>query len=576
MKFRWSLAPPQPLLAGQLAARLKIPPLLAQCLLNRGFSEPSAIENFLSPRLKNLADPFLLLNMAVAVERLLRAREQNESLIIFGDYDVDGVTSTALLVEVLRPLGWKVDFYLPNRMDEGYGLSADGVENCLKKFTPTLLLAVDCGSTAVETVQKLREHGVDVIVLDHHQVSNPAPDAVALVNPQLSTLNPQPSTTFTELCSVGLAFKLAHALVKRGREISSPGAAEFDLRPLLDLVALGTIADLVPLTGENRILISAGLQRLNLTQRPGLIALKQVAQCPSKLGAYEVGFQLAPRLNAAGRLETAEESLLLLLARDLAEAMPLAQNLDSRNRERQKIERGIVEEVIGVVKSKFDPQTDFVIVEGQLLWHIGVVGIVASRVLQQFYRPTIILGGESGEWRGSGRSIAGFDLAAALRECGDLLVRHGGHAMAAGLSLQPDKVDALRQRLNELARRALKPEDLQPTLRLDAEVGLDEMTLESLGELARLKPTGQGNPSAQFCARSVTHQRPLQRMGKEKQHVKLWVTDGAVTHEAVWWNGGDKSLPVGKFDLAFAPQVNEFNGRRTVQLKALDWRQTDL
>ena len=591
MKFRWSLAPPQPLLAGQLAAQLKILPLLAQCLLNRGFSEPSAIENFLQPRLKNLADPFLLPNMAVAVERLLRAREQNESLIIFGDYDVDGVTSTALLVEVLRPLGWKVDFYLPNRMDEGYGLSADGVENCLKKFPVKLLLAVDCGSTAVKTVQKLRERGVDVIVLDHHQVSSPAPEAVALVNPQLqsresrvesreqanggpSALDSRPSTRFCELCSVGLAFKLAHALVKRGREIGLAGAAEFDLRPLLDLVALGTIADLVPLTGENRILASAGLQRLNATQRPGLIALKQVAQCPSKLGAYEVGFQLGPRLNAAGRLETAEESLHLLLARDLAGAMPIAQSLDSRNRERQKIERGIVEEVIGVVKSKFDPQTDFVIVEGQLLWHIGVVGIVASRVLQQFYRPTIILGGEGGEWRGSGRSIAGFDLAAALRECGDLLVRHGGHAMAAGLSLQPDKVDALRQRLNELAQRALKPEDLQPLLRLDAEVGLDEMTLESLGELARLKPTGQGNPPVQFCARSVTHQRPLQRMGKEKQHVKLWVTDGAVTHEAVWWNGGDKSLPVGKFDLAFAPQVNEFNGRRTVQLKVLDWKPT--
>ncbi len=572
MKFRWSLAPPQPLLAGQLAAQLKLPPLLAQCLLNRGFSEPSAIEQFLQPRLKNLADPFLLPNMAAAVGRLFRAREQNESLVIFGDYDVDGVTSTALLVEVLRPLGWKVDCYLPNRMDEGYGLSADGVENCLKKFPATLLLAVDCGSTAVETIKSLRARGVDVIVLDHHQVSNPAPDAVALVNPQFSTLNPQASTVFTELCSAGLAFKLAHALVKRGREIGLAGAAEFDLRPLLDLVALGTIADLVPLTGENRILVAAGLQRLNATQRPGLVALKQVAQCPAQLGTYEVGFQLGPRLNAAGRLETAEESLNLLLARDLAGAVPIAQNLDARNRERQKIERGIVEEVIGTLKAKFNPQNDFVIVEGQLLWHIGVVGIVASRVLQQFYRPTIILGGEGGEWRGSGRSIAGFDLAAALRECGDLLLRHGGHAMAAGLSLQPEKIDALRQRLNELARRALKPEDLQPPLRLDAEAGLDEMSLDLLDRLAGLKPTGQGNPPVQFCARSVRHQRPLQRMGADKQHVKLWVTDSAVTHEAVWWNGGDQSLPVGQFDLAYAPQINEFNGRRMVQLKVLDWR----
>jgi len=571
MKFRWTLAPSQPLLAGQLAASLKISPLLAQCLLNRGHSEPGEIENFLTPRLKNLADPFLLPNMAAAVERLFRAREQSEPLVIFGDYDVDGVTSTALLVEVLRSLGWMVDFYLPNRMDEGYGLSADGVENCLKKFPVKLLLAVDCGSTAVETIAWLRERGVDVIVLDHHQFSNPAPAAVALVNPQLSTFNPQPSTLFTELCSAGLAFKLAHALIKRGREIGLPGAADFDLRPLLDLVALGTIADLVPLIGENRILVTAGLEKLNTTKRAGILALKQVAQSPEKLGTHDVGFQLAPRLNAAGRLETAEEALHLILAKTLETALPLAQNLDLRNRERQKIEKTIVEEVVGVVRSKFDAQKDFVIVEGQLLWHIGVVGIVASRVLSEFYRPTIIIGGENGEMRGSGRSIAGFDLAAALRECDDLLVRHGGHAMAAGLSIAPEKIDLLREKLNGLAHLRLKPEDLQPPLRLDAEVGLGEINLESLAELEKLKPTGQGNPSVQFCARCVTHGRPLQRMGADKQHVKLWVTDGARTHEAVWWNGGDKSLPVGRFDLAFAPSVNEFNGRRAVQLKVLDW-----
>jgi single-stranded-DNA-specific exonuclease len=586
MKFRWSPATPQPLLAGQLAAQLKIAPLLAQCLLNRGFSEPSAIEQFLQPRLKNLADPFLLPNMDAAIGRLLRAREQNESLVIFGDYDVDGVTSTAVLLEVLRPLGWRVDFYLPNRMDEGYGLSADGVENCLKKFPTTLLLAVDCGSTAVETIASLRSRGVDTVVLDHHQVSSPAPAAVALVNPQLAPELRTPNSelrTFQELCSAGLAFKLAHALVKRGRETGLPGAAEFDLRPLLDLVALGTIADIVPLTGENRILVSAGLERLNKTQRSGIVALKKVAQSPEKLGAYEVGFQLAPRLNAAGRLETAEDALHLLLAKDSSEATPLAQNLDSRNRERQKIERGIVEEVSGTVRSKFNPQTDFVIVEGQLLWHIGVVGIVASRVLQEFYRPTIIIGGENGEMRGSGRSIAGFDLAAALRECDDLLLRHGGHAMAAGLSIAPEKIDLLRQRLNEIARRSLRPVDLQPPLRIDAEVGLDEMNFDLLAELDRLKPTGQGNPAVQFCARNLTHQRPLQRMGAQKQHVKMWVTDtpsppggyGAASGtvlEAVWWNSGEKSLPLGKFDLAFAPQINQFNGNRTVQLKVLDWQ----
>ncbi len=572
MKFRWTIAPSQPLLAGQLANALRISPLLAQCLVNRGHSHLERIPAFLEPRLKSLADPFLLPNMATAVDRLFQGREQKERVVIFGDYDVDGVTSTALLLEVFGTLGWQADFYLPHRMDEGYGLSRDGVENCLKKHPTTLLLAVDCGSTAVESITWLRERGVGVIVLDHHQVSSPAPSATALVNPQVAAASQNGTPDFRELCSAGLAFKLAHALVKRGRETGLAGANEFDLRPLLDLVALGTIADLVPLRGENRILVSAGLERLNSTKRPGLVALKKVAQATETVGTYEVGFQLAPRLNAAGRLETAEESLRLLLARDEAEAMPIAQALDSRNRERQKIERSIVDEVIGAVRAKFNPETDFVIVEGQLLWHIGVVGIVASRVLQEFYRPTIIMGGEGEEWRGSGRSIAGFDLAAALCECTDLLVRHGGHAMAAGLSIAAANLDAFRQRLNEHARRTLKPEDLQAPLKLDAEVGLDEINLARLTEFDRLRPMGQGNPAVQFCARKLSHQRPLQRIGADKQHVKMWVTDGSGTHEAVWWGAGNGNLPVGTFDLAFAPQVNQYNGQRTIQLKVLDWQ----
>jgi len=572
MKYRWNIAPAQPLLTDKLAAELRISSLLAQCLLNRGLSEMDGISRFLGPRLKHLADPFLLPNMAAAVERLLRAREFGEPVVIFGDYDVDGVTSTSLLREVLSQLGWLVEHYLPHRMDEGYGLSQDGVENCLRKFPVKLLLAVDCGSTAVETIGWLRERGVDVVVLDHHQVSNPAPAAVALVNPQLSALNDPPSAAFTELCSVGLAFKLAHALIKRGREIGLPGAADYDLRPLLDLVALGTIADIVPLTGENRILVAAGLERLNTTTRPGLVALKEVAQASAVMTTLDVGFQLAPRLNAAGRLETAEEALFLLLAPDVDEAMPIAQTLDARNRERQKIERGIAEEVIGAIKARFNPETDFVIVEGQLLWHIGVVGIVASRVLQQFYRPTFIIGGDGDNWRGSGRSVAGFDLAAALRECDDLLVRHGGHAMAAGVTIHPDKMEPFRIRLNEIARRALKRDDLQPPLRIDADVRLADISLAGLNELARLHPIGQSNPPVQFSACSLSHARPLQRMGKDRQHVKLWVTDGRTTHECVWWNAGDGSLPAGKFDLAFAPQINSYNGRTSVQLKVLDWR----
>jgi single-stranded-DNA-specific exonuclease len=354
-----------------------------------------------------------------------------------------------------------------------------------------------------------------------------------------------------------------------------PGAAEFDLRPLLDLVALGTIADIVPLTGENRIFAAAGLARLSATARPGLIALKHLAQCPAQVGPYEVGFQLAPRLNAAGRLETAATALALLRAPDAASALPLAEALDAQNRERQNIERAITEEVLGTVRARFNPQTDYVIVEGCSAWHIGVVGIVASRLVQEFWRPALLVGGDGEVWRGSGRSIPGFDLAAALRACGELLVRHGGHAMAAGLSVRPENLDALRARLNELARAALRPEDLQPPLRLDAEVGLDELTVARVQELERIRPTGAGNPGVQLCARRLRHQRPLQRIGRERQHVKLWVTDGAGTHPALWWRAGEEALPVGVFDLAFVPEINDYNGRRSVQLRVLDWRAAD-
>ncbi|MBI4664496.1 MAG: single-stranded-DNA-specific exonuclease RecJ [Verrucomicrobia bacterium] len=569
MKYHWLLSPAQPALRDFLAKELDLSALAAQCLLNRGLSEPESARRFLQPQLKHLSDPSLLPAMNAAVERLWRAREEGEPLVIFGDYDVDGVSSAALLIEVLERLGWKVNCYLPSRLDEGYGLSQDGVENCLAKFPTKLLLAVDCGSTAVSQIDWLRQKGVDVLVLDHHQVADPAPQAAALVNPQLGSGN---SRKFTELCSVGIAFKLAHAIVRHGRQMGWPAALSFDLRPLLDLVALGTIADLVPLTGENRILVSAGLEKLNVSQRPGLSALKRVAQAGAPIGVYEVGFQLAPRLNAAGRLENALKALELLRAKDAMTAEPLARELDSQNRERQRIERGIAEEVIGAIRAKFNPQTDYVLVEGGLLWHVGVVGIVASRVLREFYRPTLIVGGERDEWRGSGRSIEGFDLAAALRACGDLLIRHGGHAMAAGLTLHPDKVDALRSRLNELARRTLKPDMLQPSLRLDSEVALSDVTPSCLAELGRIGPFGQGNPPVQLVARAVACQRPMQRMGKDQQHAKLWVNDGHTTHEAVWWNCPHSDQPAGRFDLAFTPQLNEFNGRSTIQLKVLDWR----
>ena len=570
MKYRWHLAPEQALAAAAWAARLGISNLLAQCLLNRGVADEGRARLFLEPRLKQLADPVLLPDMDRAVARLVRARESGETLVVFGDYDVDGVTSAVILLEGLRGLGWRVECYLPHRLEEGYGLSREAVLNCRQKFATRLLLAVDCGSTATAVITELLAEGVEVIVLDHHQIAQPPPPAAALVNPRAAGAG----AAFTELSAAGLAFKLIHAVVKHGRAAGWPAAAAWDVRGALDLAALGTVADLVPLTGENRILVTAGLERLAVTTRAGLRALLAVADVAPPIGVYEVGFQLAPRLNAAGRLETATAALDLLLAAGPAAAGPVAAQLDAWNRERQRIERAIADEVMVVVRAKFDPARDWVIVEGSPDWHVGVVGIVASRVLQEFHRPALIIGREGAEWRGSGRSIPGFDLAAGLRACGDLLTRHGGHALAAGLSMVEDHVAELRGRLNGLARTALpNAADWQPELRLDAVADLRELDLARVVELDRLQPTGPGNPPPHLLVRGVTQARPLLRMGAEKQHVKLWVTDGAVTHEAVWWRaGGAEALPVGRFDLACAPQINDYNNRQTVQLKVLDWR----
>ncbi len=567
MKYRWNLPTPRLLEIRALRERLGIGELAASCLVERGFSDPVAATAHLDPRLRGLSDPYRLPSMRAAVDRLWAARVAGEETVLFGDYDVDGVTSVAILTEVLGSLGWKVVQFLPDRFSEGYGLTRTAAGNC-RAANPaaTLWLAVDCGTTATGPIAWLREHGVDTVVLDHHQPDGELPAAVALVNPQLG------NGEGTELCSAGLAFKLAHAVLKHGRELGADGFDAFDLRPLLDLVALGTIADLVPLRGENRILARAGLERLGNTRRPGIVALKEVAGVNSPVRVEQVGYQLGPRLNAAGRLESAREAFDLVLCGDAAKARRLAEGLDARNRERQAIERTMSDDAIGAVRSRFDPARDYVLVEARLQWHIGVVGIVASRVLREFHRPTLIIGGEGGEWRGSGRSIAGFDLAAALRACDDLLVKHGGHAMAAGVTVLPERVDELRERLNQIARGSLAPDQLVPELRLDGTVALDGLDAGTMAELARMEPFGQGNPAVQVCIAGVRHARPPQRLGKEGRHWKFSVTDGRGTMECVWWGAGDREVPVGEFDLAAVPETSDYGGRSQIRLKLLDWR----
>jgi single-stranded-DNA-specific exonuclease len=326
---------------------------------------------------------------------------------------------------------------------------------------------------------------------------------------------------------------------------------------------------MVPLKDENRTLSKIGLEKLACTKRPGLRALKQVAGLNGSLGSYEIGFQLAPRLNAAGRLETALDALELLLTSDAERAAALAAALDQQNRERQAVEQEIVDQILSALRSRFDPAKHFAIVEAQPAWHLGVVGIVASRVLREFHRPVFILGGDGPEnFRGSGRSIDGFNLAAALRDCGDLLIRHGGHAMAAGITLLSNKLPEFRERLSAAVQRSVSADLLQPALQLDAEVRLADLNFETLKGLLRIEPAGQGNPPVQLAARNLQPRGGCRRIGKDQQHVKFAASDGTATHQILWWNCPAEPPP--RFDLAFTPELSEYNGTYGIQLKVLD------
>ena len=569
MSYDWQIANPDEEVIRGIAQELGINDLLARCLVNRDISNPQIAEEFLFPKLSNLAPPELIPNLTKAVDRLFEARAQKQKVVIFGDYDADGITSTAILLDCMQALGWDVCAYLPARVDEGYGLTSVGVDNCIERHAPNLLLAADCGSTSVEVIAKLQSQGIDVIVLDHHQISDPPPGPIALVNPQL---NPNGPNAFHELCTAGLAFKLAHGLIKQGRTNGESAFEAFDIRVLLDLVALGTITDMVPLTGENRILAVKGLEQINRTERTGLSALISESNIDGVIGSFEVGFQLGPRLNAAGRLDSATTSLDLLTSSDPKIALELAARLDHHNRERQKIEKEITQQVRERLNSRFNPTTDYAIVEGDPGWNIGVVGIVASRIQKEFYRPTFILGGSPEGMRGSGRSIKGFDLAVAICQCSDLINRHGGHAMAAGVSLDSDKIDAFGKRLNEIARTGITESLLTPTLRLDGESPLSKLSFSTVSSLESLQPVGQGMPAIQLVVTGLEMNAPVKRMGAEKQHAKMNVTDGEETVEVVHWNALSNSMPEGRFNLAVQPSINTWRGRKSVQLKMLDWQ----
>jgi single-stranded-DNA-specific exonuclease len=551
---RWEKRDPSdPVAAQNLARELRISPLLAELLVARALTDPGEADDFLHPRLASLPDPLATPGMADAARRLATAVERREKVVLYGDYDVDGVTSLAILHRFLAALGLPNGWFLPSRESEGYGLSREGLDRVFAAHQPSLLVALDCGTSSHEEAAWLAARGVDLVIVDHHEPKNGTAPCVALVNPKAAGGN-------TDLCTAALVFKLCHGIQKL------TGQRDPDLRDYLDLAAMGTICDLAPLRGENRIIVRHGLARMSQTRWEGLRALMEVAAVVPPVTTAEVGFRLGPRLNAAGRLNTAEAALKLLLTTDPAEGRRLAQELDVCNRERQDLEQQVLEAALGSLETHFDPAADCAIVVGGEGWHHGVVGIVASRLCRKFHRPALVIGfDESGEGHGSGRSIDGLSLIEALGQCSDLLGPFGGHHMAAGLSVHRDNFDELRRRFSAAAAERLQPQDLVPRLKLDTMVDVADLDESHLEELSLLEPCGMGNPAPVFYARSVAPVHGPDVL-KEK-HVRFRVRGRDDLLAAIYFNGACENFPRAPWDVAFKLVRNEYRQRVSLQLE---------
>ncbi len=547
------------------------PDWLASLFLRRGIADDAALEAWLNPRLGRLRDPLLLPGMEAGVGRMLDAILRCEHITIFGDYDVDGITSAALMATVLKAAGASFSVFLPHRLEEGYGLSREALVRCLEETNPGLIMTVDCGTGSVESVRDAAASGVDVIVTDHHTVGESVAPAVAVINPRISG-----DTTQHVLAGVGVAFKFAHALLKVARRLPAPPAwAMMDPRELLDLVALGTIADLVPLTDENRILVQHGLTVLNQKPRTGLQALIRVSAITREVGTYEVGFQLGPRLNAAGRLGTAHDALKLLLTGNSDEAKALASELDTANRERQAVERETVLAMQAKADQRMEQGDVFALVEADPHWHPGVVGIVASKIAQHYIRPVIVIGqDDAGRAKGSGRcGVPGFNLVQALDACSDLLVKHGGHAAAAGLEILWEKIDAFRDRFEQVAAQQLAGLTLCPQIRLDGWLTLDAITEPVVAVLERMGPYGMGNPEPVWGCRNLYWADPPRQVGKG--HLKGRLKCGHAVMDAIGFGLYQPGIAEGPWDAAFQIRREEYMGREKIVLHLKDLRVTE-
>jgi len=550
-----------------LARVLGVSPVVAAILISRGCDDELSARSFLQPSYKQLHDPYLMLGMSEAVPRLLRAIDRSERILVYGDYDVDGTTGTAVLLRALNLLGAQTGFHVPHRFTEGYGIQQAALQKAVADGY-TLAISVDCGIRAHEPLYWARDNGLDVIITDHH-----LPDEGEGVPPAYAVLNPnQKGCNYPDknLAGVGVAFKLVHALFReRGRESQ--------VNAFLKIVAIGTVADVAKLTGENRTIVALGLQDLAKATNPGLRALMEVAGCGdgASMTAYDVGFRIGPRINAAGRMDAARAVVELFSTRDTEEARRLAKHLDTRNQERKEVQQQIFELAIAELeRADRGPANSYVAVIAGEGWHRGVIGIAASKISERINRPCVVLSIDGGVAHGSGRSIEPYHLLNGLTSCADLFDKFGGHSHAAGITIKPDRIEELRRRLNEHAASCLTEEDLQPAVHIDAELPAENISFELVGQLQKLEPYGAGNLRPTFLARNLCILTEPRLIGQ--RHLKLCVAgpEGRPL-ETIWWNGAEQSIAIRSgIDMAYTIETSKWSGETFLQLSVTDMRWT--
>lgn len=577
MGLRWTLRPHDAQLVESIERNSNVSSVVAQILALRGISRPDQVVSFLEMKMTGLRAPEELPGMKQATDVIGAAIADGRKIFVYGDYDCDGMTSTAILYECLRLLGGDVGYFVPNRLDDGYGLNVDAIEK-LKQRGAELIISVDCGIASVKEVEYARQVGLQIVVTDHHHPGPVLPDADAIVHPAL----PGHGYPFPGLCGAGVSFKLAWSLCQchHGSPKLPEHMRNFLFRAV-SLAAIGTVADVVPLLDENRILVHHGLNCLRRFANPGLKHLMQLANCDSKpqLTAEDIGFSIGPRLNAAGRLGQAQLGVELLITESEQRARELGDYIDQLNKNRDTLDRKILRAANQLVRDNFDPENDPALVLAHADWHLGVIGIVAGRLAEKYHRPTIMISTDPLANRpavGSCRTSCGVNLYEALSGASDHLISFGGHSAAAGLSIKPEQIDAFREDFFEQVIQQVCVDELVPDLDIDAEVLIGNLTHQTMHQLERLAPFGQDNPRPVFCATGVRLAAPARTMGSDGRHLAVQLAQHESSIRAVAFGKGEWLEPLseqnGEFDFAFRPVINEYRGRRSVELHLIDFR----